>query len=175
MIPKPLSNIGEPDIQAFKDAGVQEGQTLEFKRDLPGTRDEDKREFLADVSSFANTDGGDMIYGVAEDQGVITDIVGASSPDFDAEILRLENLVRDGVSPRMNAAFRVVSCGKTAGGTYREELDTAASRHFPGTRQVLRTYFGRQICARCQSASDSVSPFGNTIRTNQRLPRGPNH
>src|SRR5689334_12284604 len=110
MIPKPLSEITEADIRALKEAGVQEGQTLEFKRELPGTRDEDKREFLADVSSFANTEGGDMIYGVAEDQGVITDIVGASSPDFDAEILRLENLVRYGISPRMGISFRVVPC-----------------------------------------------------------------
>lgn len=110
MIPKPLNKIAEADIQALKETGVQEGQTLEFKRELPGTRDEDKREFLADASSFANTEGGDMIYGVAEEQGIITDIVGASSPDFDAEILRLENLVRDGISPRMSISFRVVIC-----------------------------------------------------------------
>lgn len=110
MIPKPLSEIAEADIQALKEAGVQEGQTLEFKRELPGTRDEDKREFLADASSFANTEGGDMIHGVAEDQGIITDTVGASSPDFDAEILRLENLARDGISPRMGISFRVVPC-----------------------------------------------------------------
>ncbi|HSU31317.1 MAG TPA: ATP-binding protein [Bryobacteraceae bacterium] len=110
MIPKLLSDIVEADIQALRDGGVQEGQTLEFKRELPGTRDEDKREFLADASSFANTDGGDIIYGVAEEQGVITDIVGASSPDFDAEILRLESLIRDGISPRMGITSRIVPC-----------------------------------------------------------------
>src|SRR5580700_10980617 len=98
MIPKSLSAIAEPDIQELKAAGIQEGTTVEYKRELPGTRDEDKREFLADASSFANTEGGDILYGVAEDQGVITDIIGASSPDFDAEILRLESLIRDGVA-----------------------------------------------------------------------------
>ena len=108
MIPKPLNAITEADITNLKIAGIQEGSTIEYKRDLPGTRDEDKREFLADVSSFSNTDGGDILYGVAEHQGVITDVVGASSPDFDAEILRLESLIRDGVAPRMSAAFRVV-------------------------------------------------------------------
>jgi hypothetical protein len=113
MVPKQLNDIGESDIQALKDAGVEEGRTLEYKRELPGTRDEDKREFLADVSSFANTETGDIIYGVAEDQGIITDILGLTSPDFDAEIRRLENLIRDGISPRINAAFRLVPC--TAG------------------------------------------------------------
>lgn len=33
-----------------------------------------------------------------------------SSPDFDAELLKLENLVRDGISPRMAISFRVVPC-----------------------------------------------------------------
>jgi hypothetical protein len=88
-----LNAITEADIAELKVAGIQEGKTIEYKRDLPGTRDEDTREFLADASSFANTQGGDMLYGVMEDQGVIVDIPGVTSPDPDAEILRMENLI----------------------------------------------------------------------------------
>jgi hypothetical protein len=110
MIAKSINEIVEPDIQELKDAGIEEGKTIEYKRELPGTKDEDKREFLADISSFSNTEGGDVIYGVHEDQGLITDIVGLQSPDFDAEILRLENLIRDGISPRIGAACRLVPC-----------------------------------------------------------------
>src|SRR5271165_1603151 len=100
IIHKPFGEIAESDILRLKDAGVEEGKTIEYKRELPGAKDEEKREFLADVSSFANTEGGDILYGVDEDQGIITDIVCVSSPDFDAEKLRLENLIRDGISPR---------------------------------------------------------------------------
>ena len=110
MIAKPLSEIAESDIQELKDAGIEEGKTIEYKRELPGTRDEDKREFLADISSFSNTEGGDVIYGVAEERGLIAEIVGLSSPDFDAETLRLENLIRDGISPRLGVSFRAVPC-----------------------------------------------------------------
>jgi len=110
MISKPLNEIAESDIRGLKEAGIEEGKTIEYKRELPGGRDDEKREFLADVSSFANTEGGDVVYGVAEDQGVIIDIVGLSSSDFDAEILRLENLIRDGISPRISTGFRVVPC-----------------------------------------------------------------
>lgn len=108
MIPKSLNEIAEADIQELKEAGIEEGKTIEYKRECPGTRDDEKREFLADISSFANTEGGDIIYGVDEDKGVITDVLGVSSPDFDAEILRLENLIRDGISPRISTGFRVV-------------------------------------------------------------------
>jgi hypothetical protein len=110
MIAKPLSEISESDIQELKDAGIEEGKTIEYKRELPGTKDEDKREFLADVSSFSNSEGGDVIYGVAEERGVIAEIVGLKSPDFDAETLRLENLIRDGISPRLGTSFRAVPC-----------------------------------------------------------------
>ena len=41
-----------------------EGRTLDYKRTLPGSTDEEKREFLADVSSFANAAGGDIVYGI---------------------------------------------------------------------------------------------------------------
>jgi len=39
---------------------------LDYKRDVPGESDQDKKEFLADISSFANATGGDLIYGVDE-------------------------------------------------------------------------------------------------------------
>lgn len=49
MIPKPLNEITEADIQEIKANGVPEGNDIEYKRELPGTSDEQKREFLADV------------------------------------------------------------------------------------------------------------------------------
>ena len=111
MIAKPLNEVVESDIQELKDSGVAEGKTIEYKREFPGGTDEEKREFLADVSSFANTEGGDIIYGVVETQGLITDIFGLSSPDLDAAKLRLENLIRDGISPRIRVELRLTSGG----------------------------------------------------------------
>ncbi len=68
---------------------------------LPGGTDDAKREFLADVSSFANAAGGDIIYGVKEDEGIPTSINGLPAIDPDAEILRLDNSIRDGIEPRV--------------------------------------------------------------------------
>jgi Putative DNA-binding domain len=105
MIQKHLDHIVATDIDALVLAGVPEGRTIEYKRELPGTTDADKKEFLADASSFANTVGGDLIYGVAETAGVPTHVSGIGISDLDTEQLRLESMLREGVDPRMQ--FRV--------------------------------------------------------------------
>ena len=64
MINKRIEDIRERDLQELIDNNVLEGKTIEYKRELPGTSDTNKKEFLADVTSFANTSGGDLIYGV---------------------------------------------------------------------------------------------------------------
>ena len=80
---------------------VSERKTIDYKRDLPGGTDQDKKEFLADVSSFANTEGGELIFGVTETSGVPTEILGVTIGNPDAEKLRLQNLIRDGLQPRL--------------------------------------------------------------------------
>jgi hypothetical protein len=42
----------------------------DYKRDIYGNSENDKREFLADVSSFANTIGGDIVIGIDEASGL---------------------------------------------------------------------------------------------------------
>lgn len=98
---KPLEDIEAADIQALVDNKVSERKTLDYKRSLPGNSDKDKKEFLADVSSFANAAGGHLIYGVKEEEGVPTEVIGVSSGNVDAEILRLESIVRHGIDPRL--------------------------------------------------------------------------
>lgn len=110
MIPKPLDQIAESDLQTLISNGVREGRTIEYKRDLPGNADADKREFLADVSSFTNTAGGDLIYGVEEDQGTPTRVVGLTLADPDLEIRRLESVIADGLEPRIRYSLRLVPC-----------------------------------------------------------------
>lgn len=98
---KPLESIDESDLQALLDNQVAEGKTIEYKQALPGNSDSDKREFLYDVSSFANAAGGHLIFGIKEDAGVPTDICGLALADVDAVILSLENSIRDGLDPRI--------------------------------------------------------------------------
>lgn len=108
MILKNLNDISEDDLAALITSGVTEGRTIDYKRDLPGNADADKKEFLADVSSFANTVGGDLVFGIDEDQGVPTSITGIQASDLDVVIQRMENILRSGISPRIRYEMKVI-------------------------------------------------------------------
>lgn len=101
MIPKPLDKITSDDILSLIENEVREGRTLDYKAMLPDRSSSGKAEFLADVSSFANASGGDLLYGVTESKGTPDHATGVPGVDVDAEILRLDNLIRDGIAPRV--------------------------------------------------------------------------
>ena len=110
MIPKRLSDIDEEAIASLIQNGVAEGRTLEYKQALPGGSEPDKKEFLADISSFANSGGGDLIFGVEEKQGVPTRIAGIDSADLDLEIRRMDSLAESGIEPRIRYELKPIAC-----------------------------------------------------------------
>jgi hypothetical protein len=109
MISKPFDRIEKSDIDSLVANVVKERRTLEFKQSLPGGKDSEKKEFLADVSSFANAFGGDLIFGIVEERdgsgattGAPDSAPGLSGLNADAEIRRMESMIRDGIRPRIS-------------------------------------------------------------------------
>ncbi|MGH6970191.1 MAG: AlbA family DNA-binding domain-containing protein, partial [Caulobacteraceae bacterium] len=103
------------DVEALVTNAVAESRTLEFKAQLPGQKDEQKREFLYDVSALANTDGGDLIFGVEEAKGgVAKAVTGATLTEpLDATVRRLEQILASCVEPRLvGVRFRTFSLSK---------------------------------------------------------------
>jgi predicted HTH transcriptional regulator len=108
MINRAFDQIGKTEIDSLVLNEVKEDRTLEYKEKLPGSTDSEKKEFLADVSSFANAAGGDLLFGVQEKRdgqgkttGIPESIPGLAGANIDAEIRRLENIIRDGIKPRI--------------------------------------------------------------------------
>lgn len=95
---KPPGKIEFAEIEQLIEDEVAENRAIDYKREV-GRADDDRREFLADVSSFANTIVGYMVIGINDSEGLPVEIVGLAG-DLDAEIQRLENLIRDGIQPR---------------------------------------------------------------------------
>ena len=108
MIHKAIDAIDKSDIESLVLDSVAEGRAIEYKQSLPGGKDSEKKEFLADVSSFANASGGDLLYGVEEQRdsdgkptGLPVSVHGLAIANTDSEIRRLENIIRDGIRPRI--------------------------------------------------------------------------
>jgi hypothetical protein len=100
---KPLDSITEEDLKRLIENQVLEKKDLDYKLSLPSNSDAEKKEFLADVSSLANSSGGDLIFGMAQENstGLPIEVAGIDSENVDKEILRLESMVRDGIEPRI--------------------------------------------------------------------------
>lgn len=98
---KEIKNIDESDLQSLIVDQVPEGKIIDYKEAIIGTADNDKKEFLADVSSFSNSSGGYLVLGVKESNGLPTEIIGLDISNIDSEINRLENIIRDGIEPRI--------------------------------------------------------------------------
>jgi hypothetical protein len=132
MIQKRFEDVTEDDLVALIENQVREGRTIDCKRELPGGNDASKKEFLADVSSFANTSGGDLIFGMDEVEALPSKIVGLQSGDLDKERQRLENILASGLEPRVRYEIRDVDCD---GG--RRVLILRIDRSWSGPHRVV--------------------------------------
>ena len=80
-----------------------ESKTLEFKRDLSSPR-----SVLRSLVAFANSAGGHLLLGVADDR----QIIGVESPLDEEE--RLSNLIADSIAPRLVPNIEMITVeGKT--------------------------------------------------------------
>ncbi len=108
MLPARFDDITAPDILRLIELKITERKTLEYKERLATGNREERAEFLADVCSFANASGGDILFGIAEerdDAGKPTGIPGAIKPlEIDnpaTECARLEQMIESGIQPRI--------------------------------------------------------------------------
>lgn len=106
MLPLAIDAITFAEIQRVL-PDLRESKTLDFKREISIQSKEEKLEFAADVSAFANSSGGDLVYGVAEEGGVAIAMDGTSVADPDQEILRLEQILRASIEPPI-AGLRMI-------------------------------------------------------------------
>lgn len=85
-----------------------ESQVLDYKRELPVKEDDVRHDFLEDVTAFANTAGGVIIYGVNEKQGpdnrpsgIPEKVVGLGDVNLDGAVQRLGAKLDQLVKPRI--------------------------------------------------------------------------
>lgn len=101
MIPTSLENITAETLDGLVANPVREKHTIDYKSSTYGAKYAQRREFLADVSSFANTVGGDLVIGIEEKNGLPVNVPGATTENVDHEIQRLQQMILHGLEPRL--------------------------------------------------------------------------
>ena len=95
-----LREVTFADLQALKDNQIPESHTLDYKRDFPFDR-EARQSLAADVVAFANTRGGDLIFGADEQGGCISGFKPIELDDRDGALLTLQSALTDLIEPKV--------------------------------------------------------------------------
>jgi predicted HTH transcriptional regulator len=105
MIPRAnLEAIDEAVIQQLIGDEVRESRTLDFKDRHDLSRD-GKQALAEDVCAFANTVGGDLVFGLTAPDGTAGEIRPVQIENLDDELQRLTNFLRDATEPRVTTAL----------------------------------------------------------------------
>lgn len=95
------------DIDTLVTTQVRESITLDYKEALALGSDAEKKEFLADVASFANTRGGELVFGISECRengkttGLPEEALGLGGVNADQSIRQMEAVISSGLAPRV--------------------------------------------------------------------------
>jgi hypothetical protein len=109
MIPNSIDHITAEDLQRLVDSRAEEGPTLEFKRDLPKEDKDSRKEFVADVCALANSKGGDIVFGIEEDEDGLAGRLVPQTFNPDGLILQLTDVLNAGLEPRLHGvAMRAI-------------------------------------------------------------------
>lgn len=165
MIPKLLQDVHEADVQSLVELSREEGPQLDFKRELPKEDHDGRKAFYADICAFANSSGGDLVYGIEEKGGVASALVPqAIAGTADGYVLKLTSAIRDNIEPMLHGV-QVHPVPLAAGG---HALVIRVPRSFSG---IHRSKVDRQFYVRKSRSNDPLDVPGIISRVADHLGR----
>jgi len=135
----------EAEIQSYIGNRVQENVRLDYKAsDSLQKTDSKKRELAKDVSAFANSDGGTIIYGVSEDQDTHLPIaIDAGYDPSDISHEWLEQVVNSNIQPRVQGVriFAVhLTAAKAGRVIYVVDIPKSTTAHQSADKRYYKRY-----------------------------------
>lgn len=103
---KRIELVNEEDIKRLIENKIPENKSLDYKRELNIGEGEKRKEFIFDIVSMFNTEGGCLVYGISESKdpsgknlGIPDKIVGIDIPNKDKLTQQLEDIIRTNTDP----------------------------------------------------------------------------
>jgi len=101
MIVDDWENLSVETLQDAVDEGYPEGKELEFKRELKPENSGHKAKLFAEVTSFANSGGGDLVIGIVDEEGSATGLWPIQYDDVDTARDRWVNIIKRNTDPEI--------------------------------------------------------------------------
>jgi hypothetical protein len=110
MLEKPSAQWQEADLQYLIDHEIEEGERLDYKRELSLESRSQRREAAKDISALANGRGGRIVVGLVEhdDRGSNIPVDLAPIDDVGALIDRLADVIHDLCQPSVGVTYAPV-------------------------------------------------------------------
>lgn len=107
---KNLIDISKEDIQSLVEKEIEEGVYVDYKEELKIETGDDKKEFLNDVVSFANTDGGYLIFGIKEENKKPIELKPISIDNIDKLEQKINQIVLENsnIEPRIKHILKSI-------------------------------------------------------------------
>jgi len=145
MIEKQLEQVDEDDLQSLVDSSIEESKELEYKEYLnPTGKDDHKTSLLAEVTSFANSRGGDLVVGVEEDDGIPKKLGGIPLEDSpDGTVEAWGNIIRRQTEPKLPTNIHNIKAISLSNGNHAIIVRVNRSWQSPHRVRTNDKFYGR--------------------------------
>jgi len=92
--PERFNEVNQDFLESLIENGIEENIHLDYKEKLGNNA-----EIAKDLSSFANNDGGNIIYGIREANNKPTEIIPLNQPNLRE---KLDQIARNGIDPSLD-------------------------------------------------------------------------
>jgi len=99
MLAADLSIVTAELLKRVCDERWPESETLDFKQMVPGNDDKVRQDFVKDVCAFANSSGGDLVYGIVDYDGKANELAPLPLGSFEETSTRLTQILGALVEP----------------------------------------------------------------------------
>lgn len=166
---KPLEAWEDTDVLTLIEERIEEGQRLEFKRQLDLETAKQRSEACKDASGLANSQGGLLIYGIEEEEQDDGRRIPTSATPLDDGNARsrLEDVLDSAVHPSLNMEARQI---ETDGGYFLvlRVLPRLGAPHMVDGYGEMRFYLRAGLKTRPMSQREIETAFSEATRSEER-------